>query len=190
MTCDEPSLEIEAKFQVPSLDMVRERLHELHIFREGVEQQQDVYYAAPDRDFGGTDEALRLRYFDHRCILTYKGPKLTPYGLKAREEVNVAVESGKNMDRILRHLHYTPAYVIRKKREYYRWGEIEIALDEVSGLGTFVEIELKKQQNDPEAIIERIKKDLKIEGESTSLSYLELLSTGSSVQPEYPSPPH
>jgi adenylate cyclase class 2 len=169
------SLEIEAKFRVVSHEGIRRRLRELHIPQVGFETQRDVYYASPLRDFGRTDEALRIRYTTDRIVLTYKGPKLATHGLKARQEVNVELESGENMEKILQNLGFSPAYTVKKSRERYEWKGVEIALDTVQDLGTFVEIELKSRSGKPEESIEEIKKELGIEGTSTPLSYLELL---------------
>jgi adenylate cyclase class 2 len=191
MLAEAGSLEIEAKFRVVSHDRVRNRLSELRISVAGIEEQRDVYYASPTRDFGCTDEALRVRYTGDEVILTYKGPKIPSLGLKAREEVNIRVDSGKNMEMLLQHLGFSPAYIVEKRRERYEREGIEIGLDDVKGLGTFVEIELKEPGDHPEETIEMIKKELEIEGEHIPLSYLELLRlTESSDRSGYPFPPH
>jgi len=191
MDAPENSLEIEAKFQVTSFEHVRNHLWELRIPCSGVEYQRDVYYASSYRDFGETDEALRVRYGDGITILTYKGPKLATHGLKAREEINVRVNPGEDLEKILQRLGYSPVYTVEKKRERYERVGIEISLDEVKGLGTYVEIELKIPQVDPEEAIAAMKKKLGIEGEHIPLSYLELLRLReTSGQPGYPSLPH
>jgi adenylate cyclase class 2 len=169
------SLEIEGKFPVPSFAPVRERLQKLAVSEKGTEYQRDVYYSPVDRDFGKTDEALRIRYGKGDVTLTYKGPRLTSHELKAREEVNVQVESGKDLEIILQRLGFIPVYIVEKQRERYDWEGVEISLDEVKGLGTFVEIEVKEGGVRPEERIEAIKKKLGIEGEHIPLSYLELL---------------
>jgi adenylate cyclase class 2 len=170
-----PSLEIEGKFRVASHDGIKKRLRELHIPPTDREFQRDVYYASASRDFGVTDEALRIRYGHEETVLTYKGPRLLTHGLKSREEINVSVESGKNLDRILQRLGYTPAFTVEKQREQYEWEGVEISLDAVTGLGLFVEIEVKETGIDAEECIERIKKELGIPGEHIPQSYLELL---------------
>ena len=52
-------LEIELKVRVPDLAPIRERLRDLHADQTGRTHEHDVYFNAPDRDFGRTDEALR-----------------------------------------------------------------------------------------------------------------------------------
>ena len=183
-------LEVEGKYRVPSHDPVRERLREMGIPCGGIEEQRDVYYSPPGRDFGTTDEALRVRYSGHLSGLTYKGPRLSSYGLKAREEVNVSVKEGEDIERILQRLGFVPVITVTKKRQTCEQESIEISLDDVEGLGSYVEIELKGPADDPGATIEKMKKVLGIEGEHIPLSYLELiLATRSSVLSEYPSRP-
>ena len=69
--------------------------------------EHDIYYNAPHRDFGQTDEAVRVRYTDDHAVVTYKGPKIKKFGLKAREELNFAVESGETFETMLDRLGFT-----------------------------------------------------------------------------------
>jgi adenylate cyclase class 2 len=184
------SLEIETKIRIISPDTVKKRLHDLNIPCAGIEKQQDVYYTSPWHDFGHTDEALRLRHSGGEMILTYKGPRLHTHGFKAREELNVRVDSGENMEKILQYLGFIPVRIVKKRRERYEWAGAEISLDEVEHLGTFVEIEIKEGGGNAEERIERIKKELGIEGEHILLSYLELLLRENEDRSEYPSPLH
>lgn len=169
------SFEIEAKFRITSFKEIKKLFQLSGVTCSGIEVQRDVYYASPDRDFGCSDEALRIRYVEQRTVLTYKGPKLASIGMKAREEINVRVEAGKDLEIILQRLGFSAAYTVEKKRERYEWRGAEISLDEVKGLGTFVEIELKEPCKQPEEKIETIKKELGLVGDHISLSYLELL---------------
>ena len=48
-------LEVEAKFAVGDLEGVRVGLGRMEVRMERRQQEHDVYYNAPDRDFGETD---------------------------------------------------------------------------------------------------------------------------------------
>jgi len=52
-----------------------------------------------------------------------------------------------------------------------------VALDEVKGLGSFMEIEAPRGLGEDEAIalIGRVRRELGVKGEETTLSYLELI---------------
>lgn len=170
-------LEIELKVRVPGLDPVRESLRKMNARYRGKAHERDVYYNAPHRDFSKTDEALRVRYVNDSAVVTYKGEKIKNYGLKAREEFNTAVESGEVFEQILARLCFTRTAQVSKWRETYTLGQATVSLDEVEGLGTFVEIEVisEGEMNTALPEIGNLKKELGITGEAILDSYLELL---------------
>ena len=170
-------LEVEIKARVQNTDEIREHLLLRHATPSERVHERDVYFNAPDRDFGVTDEALRLRYTEGRCVLTYKGPKMKAYRLKAREELNTAVESGTVVETLFTRLGYRKVAEVEKWREYFEYRGASVCLDEVIGLGSFVEIEAPpgSGKSDPEKFVREIAAELGVEGEPILLSYLELL---------------
>jgi adenylate cyclase, class 2 len=170
-------LEIELKVRVPDLQPIRQRLRDLHAEQTDRTHEHDVYFNAPHRDFGQTDEALRVRYGDDKIIVTYKGAKIQGFEFKAREEINVIVENGPRFEDILERLGFRRTAIVDKMREYYRYDEASIALDDVQGLGFFVEIELTGDETSSLAAgrINEIANKIGVEGEHTLSSYLELL---------------
>jgi adenylate cyclase class 2 len=172
-------LEFELKIRVPSLDPVRKRLMENDARFCGSEHEHDIYFNAPHRDFGVTDESIRVRYSNTTTVVTYKGAKIKTYGLKAREELNVVIDSGEVFEQMLDRLGFTRAAEVNKWRENYRLSDAGIMLDEVEDLGTFVEIEIMSDNeiSDTAARIEEIAKKIGVSGEPILASYLELLLT-------------
>jgi adenylate cyclase class 2 len=170
-------LEIELKVRVESLTAVRQRLAGLGAILSDRVTERDIYYNAPNRDFAATDEALRARYTDSGCIVTYKGPKRAGAAVKAREEFSCRVNPGEECEEILARLGFRRTAVVEKVREYYSLGEVSIALDDVAGLGTFIEIEYAGGGTAEEAEREicRIRGELGAEGDPILLSYLEML---------------
>jgi len=170
-------MEYEVKIRVGSLDPVRERLVALGIPAAGGVTEEDQYFNSPARDFGVTDEALRIRSAAGETTLTYKGPKHGLGGVKAREEIIVPVGNGETLGEILLRLGFTRTALVVKRRETYRVEGTYVALDEVEGLGSFVEIEAPAGLREGEAValIGRVKEQLGSTGEETTLSYLELI---------------
>ena len=170
-------LEIELKVQVDALGPVREQLNTRNAQFSGRINEHDIYYNAPHRDFGTTDEALRVRYTNDHAVITYKGAKRAKYGLKAREELNTAVESGDVFEQILVRLGFVKTAEVNKWRENYQLENATISLDSVDELGTFVEIEVMTDLNGPDATnqINTLAKEMGIVGEPILTSYLELL---------------
>ena len=170
-------LEIEIKVRVPDINEVRDRIIAKGGILSETLTEHDTYYNAPHRDFGVTDEALRLRETRIKTTVTYKGPKNTILGSKIREELNLEIPDPATFDKIITHLGFFPVAIVRKKREYYRCDDFTISLDQVEGLGDFIEIELITA-NDPASAAERVDimaKEIGVTGERITVSYLELL---------------
>ncbi|HUH79012.1 MAG TPA: class IV adenylate cyclase [Methanoregula sp.] len=170
-------LEIELKVSVPSLGPVRGRLAELGAEPSGRVREHDIYYNAPHRDFAKTDEAIRVRYTNNHAVVTYKGAKVKGSGLKAREELNTAVESGDVFEKMLVRLGFVRTAEVNKWRENFRYAGASVSLDTVEELGTFVEVEIMAEDGGPDATarIERIAGEIGVHGEPILLSYLELV---------------
>lgn len=146
-------LEVELKFPVPDHERLRAELSALGCVFHAPLQQADLYFQHPLRNFKQTDEALRLRRSategngDEICI-TYKGPKLDATTKTRREiELPIAGEDGYQRYReLLEVLGFGAVMEVRKTRTpgtlAWQGSEIEIALDDVAGLGTFIELEL------------------------------------------------
>ncbi|NLA37896.1 MAG: class IV adenylate cyclase, partial [Methanomicrobiales archaeon] len=115
-------LEVEAKFAVLDPERLRARLSRQGVRMTAKQQERDVYYNAPNRDFRETDEALRVRYDDTGVTLTYKGPKIRVGSAKAREEFNLGVVSGETLEAILSRAGFLRAAVVSKVREFYEIG--------------------------------------------------------------------
>ena len=170
-------MEYEVKIRVGSLQPLRARLASLGIRPVSTLTEQDTYFNSPTRDFGGTDEALRIRRTEEGASLTYKGPKIGLAGIKAREELIASVDPGEAMEGILLRLGFSRTAEVRKTRETYRVDGTYVALDEVKGVGSFVEIEAPSGLAEREAVvlISRVRRELEVKGEETTLSYLEMI---------------
>jgi adenylate cyclase class 2 len=170
-------LEFELKVRISSLDPVRQQLTGHNARFCGRIHEHDIYYNAPHRDFGVTDEAIRVRYTNDQAVVTYKGAKIKTSGLKAREELNIVVDSGTVFEQMLDRLGFIRTAEVNKWRENYRLSGAAITLDEVEDLGTFVEIEILAEDanSDTAARIQEIAKEIGVCGEPILASYLELL---------------
>ena len=170
-------MEYEVKIRVGSLQPLRARLASLGIRPVTNLTEKDTYFNSPARDFGRTDEALRIQSTEEGTSLTYKGPKIGLAGVKAREEIIVSVDPEDAAEEILVRLGFTRTAVVEKTRETYRMEGTFVALDEVKGLGSFVEIEAPSGLGGEDAIalIGRVRGTLGVTGEETTLSYLEMI---------------
>ncbi len=133
-------MEIEIKCYCDNADKVKTLLNEIDA--EFVEKRKecDLYFNHPARNFGETDEALRLRTVNNKCRITYKGPKVSKT-TKARIEHETEAGNFESMRNILLSLGFVESGSIVKERDVFAYRGMEISIDYVDGLGTFVEIE-------------------------------------------------
>jgi len=108
---------------------------------------RDRYFNHPSRNFAETDEAVRIRSIGDRHYLTYKGPKLSAT-TKSRVEEEVSVASAEICENILLALGFTDVLLVVKKRELYELEDIEVCIDTIEGLGSFVELEVQTDHQD------------------------------------------
>ena len=156
-------LEIEQKFPLADLQQVRQSLESLGASFESPVSQVDSYFRHPNRDFAKTDEALRLRRVGEENCITYKGPKIDKE-TKTRREIELALGPGqKSFDSwvgLLEILGFTRVRDISKERTpgIVTWaeGEVHLALDQVAGLGTYLELEILADERGLESAKKRV----------------------------------
>ncbi len=168
------ALEIEIKAYCQDIVTIGKRLERLGAVFVKTERESDRYFNHPTKDFAETDEALRLRSVGSTTILTYKGPKISNKS-KARVEKEAVVHGEEETGEILVCLGFRESGAVVKTRDYYKVKDIIVCVDEVEGLGSFVELEKKGKD------IDSIEKELFTLAENLGLekferrSYLELM---------------
>ena len=175
-------IEVEVKAKIRSFDEMRKKLDEIGAIKIKTERQEDRYFNSPVKDFAKTDEALRIRETRsderHNLFITYKGPKIDKKS-KTREEVEMEIEDADKCSRIFENLGFKEVRTVVKDREYYKYENYEISLDNVHGLKPYMEIEISLEDNSDyskaqESIFELFEKLGKNDGFERT-SYLELL---------------
>jgi len=186
--------EVELKFPVADPAALERRLAALEPRFQAPLDQVDLYFAHPGRDFARTDEALRLRRCGGDVVITWKGPKIDG-ATKTRRELELALAPAAPLadgrqggeatlarwTELLEALGFRPVRSVTKRRRpalVVRGDvEVEVAIDEVAGLGTFVELELKagpEGLDRARATLTALARELGC-GAAERRSYLELL---------------
>jgi len=177
-------LEVEQKFPVADAKELMAELARRGVAFGAPIAQADRYFNHPARDFAQTDEALRIRCVGESNFVTYKGPKLDAT-TKTRRELELPIAAGTQgrteFGELLVALGFQPVAIVSKTRRpaHLPWHgrDVEIVLDDVTGLGTFVELELvvpAEQLAEAKAAILSLAIELKL-GASERRSYLEML---------------
>lgn len=137
--------EIEIKFRLDGPAAMRRKLVAAGAKSKGRVLERNTYFDTPDARLRAGDRGLRIRATEsstgrRRCTLTYKGPR-RPGPMKIRREEEVAVSSPRAAKTILAALGYVPTLSFQKRREDFSLGGAVVSLDELPGLGFFLEIE-------------------------------------------------
>lgn len=176
--------EVEQKHPVAGFATLEETLRAMGVAISGVEEELDLYFAHPLRNFAETDEALRIRRKGGRSWITYKGPKIDRT-TKTRREIELPLgdqaETAACWQTLLEVLGFTAVAEVRKfrRRAQVPWegAAVTLTLDEVCNLGTFVELEIETGEQGVDAARSRLAGlagRLGLE-KSERRSYLELL---------------
>lgn len=140
--------EFEIKIPVDDLELIEYRLRSLGAIFIGFKEELDYYIdTRPCLDLVSADSALRLRISKDLQLgevfseLTFKGPREPHDFAKVRMEVSVEVKDPLKILDIFKMLNFKVLAVISKRRRIYQYNVYRVHLDDVKGLGKFVEIE-------------------------------------------------
>jgi predicted adenylyl cyclase CyaB len=165
---------IEIKARCPDLNALRQRLAERGIPRVEQMRQVDTYFAVSHgrlklREVAGTQAQL----------IQYDRPD-APAAHPSDYVIAPVAEPRSLKDALARALGLRT--VVEKRRELYLWGRTRIHLDEVTGLGSFLELETviaDQTQEAAEQECREVQAALEIrEEELVSGSYADLLADG------------
>jgi adenylate cyclase class 2 len=175
--------EVEQKYAVSDRPTLELHLDNLGIVWGETVQQRDAYYNHPVRDFAQTDEAIRIRTSAGKHCITYKGPRIDQT-TKTRQEIEIPLGShvtSAGAEQLLVALGFTYVAVVEKTRRAgtLTWQDqpLTIAIDEVVGLGTHIEIELMASEETLSAaqdVVQQAARKLQLQG-SIRVGYLDLL---------------
>ena len=147
--------EVEQKYHLHDLLAFEKALKAWAAVEEAIEHHADTYYDHPCRDFAATNEAFRIRRIGEVPMITYKGSKL-PGTVKARREMEWRLDpgdrDGTQTAELLEHLGFKEVETVRKTRRPFcvcdTTGPFGVVIDEVQGLGVFVEVEVMVDRED------------------------------------------
>jgi adenylate cyclase, class 2 len=162
--------EIEAKFKVENIEEIKQKIATLGAVLKGTKQQKDTYYKHPVRkELQGQPTYLRIR--------TTEGKSKTAMHYKLKdyewEELETSLEDGDILRKIFENLGFAVDVEIVKKRETWEIPDGEIVLDDVEGLGNFMEIEVNSKEA-LESYCDKLGLDLK-NNKLQDISYADLL---------------
>lgn len=151
--------EVEVKLPITSMESMEETILQVGGVKLNSETQFDIYFDHPCRSFSVTDESIRLR---HRTPLgdsslsdsgyapielTYKGPKVDEK-TKTRIEYTADLGDIEPITAILESTGFKRVTTITKRRMFFDIDGITASIDDIDGIGQFIELELIAEGKD------------------------------------------
>jgi adenylate cyclase class 2 len=164
-------IEIEKKYRLTEgqRELIVARLSILIAGTPKTELEVNIIYSNPTLQL--ENAILRLRRTGDRSILAFKKRLSSVSPIKRQLEEETEVADADSTERILLRLGFTPSLVYEKRRQTWKHGDTEIAIDELP-FGWFMEIEGE------ESDIERVEVALAIdELQSEEATYPQLTRT-------------
>ena len=171
-------IEVERKYEYSprKLTALRRRLRGLGARVTEGKIQVDTYYSPPHETFLGKSKFLRLRVTRARGVVKASFEYHVPFGRYAAREHEVKIDDWQTMRHILRSLGFKQEMQVIKKREEWQWSQIEIEIDQVRGLGTFIELEVMgKTQTAALKLIDKLAVQLEFQPSQQVIGYFKLL---------------
>jgi len=148
MFMQEKNKEVEVKYllknandSVESLD-----LWATSLFKN--QYQHDYYYVPSHRDFlsaSPVSEWLRVRETEKKNTINYKHWDNNAGQTITCDEYEVLIDNSFNMKDILKKLDFSEIVTVEKYRSSWSYKNIEISIDNVVGLGYYIEFELMQK---------------------------------------------
>lgn len=134
------SVERELKFAAADLDGLRKRLEEMGAERLEASGLERNWIFDRGGELAGAGSVLRLRQDSAGARVTFKGPAAFEGGVKLRREIEIEVDDLERARELLAALGYERVREYQKRRERWRLGGVEVALDHTP-IGDFAELE-------------------------------------------------
>lgn len=175
---DDCEYELEAKVEVDNLDVLEAKLKSLGAELVGRWRETDRFFDFPDQRLKKADSALRLREradqagTNDQWTLTFKGPK-HPGRFKYRRELELKLnaEQPHTVEAILTAIGAEEFISYIKHRRTLNYRDCVIELDELEGIGRFIEVEGPNEET-----IEQVLADLDLHQAPTiTRSYLAMI---------------
>ena len=179
------SIEVEIKLKIKNKKQVIDSLKTIGFLEGRYVVETDTYYTSSHHDFAARGEALRIRKVENpksgkeTCLITYKGAKLDQVSM-TRQELETEVGDGETVRKILEIIGFCPVSPVEKQRLYLRKDNMTACLDEVKGLGNYLELEILTDTEEKRTeALKQIEDVLKVLGysmkDTTRTSYLSML---------------
>lgn len=178
-------IEVEIKLPIKERSPIASKLLELEFLPGDLVKESDTYFNSEERDIRKRGEAFRIRRIENKTtgavssVLTFKGQKTDSVSM-TRKELETGVENPDICEEIFLSIGLEAMRPVVKVRQYYHCGRMTACLDQVEGLGDFLELEiLVTGESGKEEALSEIENTLEKLGygmkDTTRTSYLTMI---------------
>ena len=137
-------IETEVKYKINNSEKIKKELINLGFSYLKKKYQEDYYYSPPHKSFAGTRKYyLRLRKNSGKSVFAYH---VVQDNLQTKEQ-EVEVDDFDQMNIILKMLDFKIDCIVKKNRSVFSKNDVEVVIDHVEDLGSFIEIEYSGEIN-------------------------------------------
>jgi adenylate cyclase class 2 len=130
-------MEVEIKLLCPNLAVLRKKLQKAGAVLISSKHQIDTYYDHPAKVLVKSGEYLRIRKTADKKTLAHH----LNLADGVNDECEISLAADTPIEKILQRLGFPRLGTINKLREEYQLAGLKICLDQVKGIGNFIEIE-------------------------------------------------
>lgn len=145
------NIEVELKFPLLNKKELEAKLNSLAKKEKEVREQKDTYFTPKHKNYldtRPTTEWLRIRETQKGASIAYKNyHKEKDAKAVSCDEFETKIGNPEILHKIFMALEIKELTVVHKTRKAWEYKDTEIAIDEVKGLGDYIEIEAKGKFN-------------------------------------------
>lgn len=147
--------EVEVKYRIEDASKMKRLLDQKCKFLRREDQQDEVllFNKSSFDDFVQGEAVMRVRSINNKSILTMK----KYVSQDSSQEYECEISSKSEVIGILKGIGFRTVVEINKVREVYSYDDVTVVLDEVEGLGSFLEIEIVCSEEKKDEALERVK---------------------------------
>lgn len=128
---------------------------------ERLYEEEDIFFISAHDSSLGVDKTLKLRKSNGEVKLIFKRKRSNKYLKESLEfEVRISKEDVGNLSQLLRHLGFKEDLIVRKRRRSFCFNGCTINVDDVEGLGSFLEIEVLTSEAGANDVLSKVLKTL------------------------------
>lgn len=150
--------EVELKYRLSNPNIIKDKLMQYGNLVLENEYQKDSYYCPPNRKYSESNpipEWFRIRQTAREDSINYKYFDTSDNKNSIScTEIELKIESSEKFIKIISYFNFNEVVVVEKIRSSWMYNGIEISIDTIVNLGSFIEFEMKGAFESDQAFVD------------------------------------